>query len=233
MTATTLNERIKNAEVKIEKKQATISKKTEWIARKEAKLADLNERDRMWAEFDIKNWKEDIERNTKEIVEIKASLETYRSQLTDALKIEDTYIKEIPETMKRMQNELVERWDEYDFKRNDEMREYYKEHSYKEFRQKYQNRSDYDFMHKTRDEIHKDNEKDAKQLVIDLFNRVKAITGEVTDWSNIRAEIGTWGFTVLNGVVIGKQGKCRVESIVAGGYNIQREHVRVLTHEII
>jgi len=66
---------------------------------------------------------------------------------------------------------------------------------------------------------------------MDLYRRVKNITGEITDWSGIHAEVGTWGFTVLNGLVAGKQGKCAVESILAGGYNIQRLHVRVLTYE--
>ena len=68
-------------------------------------------------------------------------------------------------------------------------------------------------------------------MILDLIRRVKDITGEITDWSGIQATIGAQGFTVLNGYVIGKEGRARVESILAGGYNIQRLHVRVLVHE--
>ncbi len=77
-------------------------------------------------------------------------------------------------------------------------------------------------------DIHKENEKDAKTLIIDLYRRVIAITGEVTDHSNMR--IGN-GFN-LNGIVRGREGTCKVESILAGGHNIQRLHVRVLTHRV-
>lgn len=232
MTLATLQERIANAEARIAKKQATIEKKTNWIAKKTAKLAELSEHDRFWAECDIKYWKEDIERNAREIEEIRASIETYKKQLAGETEKEEIFLKEIPEIMKRMQIELVEKWDAWDMSRRDELKAYYRANGYTEFRKKYNNRSDLEFKDKTDEQIHKSNEKDAKALILDLYRRVKNITGEVTDWDGIHAEIGTWGFTVLNGVVIGKQGKCRVESIYAGGYNIQRLHVRVLTHEI-
>lgn len=232
MTLATLKERIANAEARIAKKQATIEKKTSWIAKKTAKLNELNENEKFWAECDIKHWNEDIERNTSEIKEIKASIETYKKQLAGETEKEKIFLKEIPEIMKRMQIELVEKWDAWDIKKRDELKAFYRAFGYTEFRKKYNNRSDLEFKDKTNEQIHKSNEQDAKALILDLYRRVKNITGDVTDWDGIHAEMGTWGFTVLNGVVIGKQGKCKVESIYAGGYNIQRLHIRVLTHEI-
>ncbi len=231
MTLATLNERIANAELRIEKKQATIEKKRALAKKKAAKLEHMSENEKFWAVCDIEHLAEDVERNEKEIAEIKASLETYRKQLAGETEKEEMFVREIPELMKRMQNELVTLWDEWDKKRRDELKAAYRELGYREFYKKYK-RADGEFKDKTDDEIHKSNEKDAKALIIDLYNRVKHITGDVTDWNGISAEVGTWGFTVLNGIVLGKQGKCRVESILAGGYNIQRLHVRVLTHEI-
>ena len=93
------------------------------------------------------------------------------------------------------------------------------------------NKSDFDLMYKTDEQIHNSNVQDAKILIIDLYYRVKDITGEVTDWRGIKMEVGTQGFPVLNGFVIGKEGRAYVDSILAGGWNIQRLHVRVLVHE--
>ena len=88
------------------------------------------------------------------------------------------------------------------------------------------------FKGKSDEQIHDDNVQAAENLIIDLIYRVRKITGEITDWSDIRATVGTDGFTVLNGTVIGKEGITCIESITAGGYNIQRLHVRVLVHSI-
>lgn len=231
MKIETLKDRIQNAETRIEKKQATIQKKTDWIAKKQGKLDKLPENERRWAEFDIENWQDDIERLTKEITEVQASIETYKKQLLGEIEKEEILLKDIPESMKRMQAELVERWDAWDKKRRDKIKEDYLKLGWKEFHNKYKH-ADYTFRDKTDEQIHNENVRDAKYLILDLYYRVKHITGDVTDWSDIRAEQGTQGFTVLNGLVIGKQGRCRIESILAGGYNIQRLHIRVLTHEV-
>ena len=61
----------------------------------------------------------------------------------------------------------------------------------------------------------------------DLYNRVVAFTGEITDASGIR-----WGGKCLDGIIIGKEGKAIVETIGAGGYNIQRWHLRTLVKEV-
>ena len=62
----------------------------------------------------------------------------------------------------------------------------------------------------------------------ELVNKVTDITGEITDITRLYvANDGS-----LNGVIIGENGTAKVETIVAGGYNIQCLHYRVLVHKI-
>lgn len=79
--------------------------------------------------------------------------------------------------------------------------------------------------------IHKQNQRDGENLILDLLKRVTKITGPVTDWSGLHVTQGNMG-AVLNGYVIGEDGKAEVESILAGGWNVQRLHVRTLVKPI-
>lgn len=231
MRIETLRERIENAKVKIEKKQNTIIKKEATIVKKQNLIAKTtDEQDRRWLGFDIKHLKEDIERLTKEITETQKSLEKYEAQMVGEMENEQK-LTEIPESLKRMQTELVERWDEYDLRYKERVKEDHRTMSYEDFRKKYRGIDTYTIMYRTTEQIHNSNMQDAKVLILNLIKRVRSITGEITDWAGVRAEVGTWGMTVLNGFVIGKEGRAEVESIFAGGYNIQRLHVRVLVHE--
>lgn len=248
MKITTLKERIEKANEKIEKKQNTIIKKTAQIEKKYKALEKLgvedpekhdreefrnaeNWNDIFWTYCDIGHLKEDITRGGKEIEETKKTIEKYEAQLAGEIEKESIFLKEVPEIFKNLINELVERWDVWDKERRERLRTKYEELGYHEFFRSY-TYADYEFRHISDEKIHSNNERDARSLVLDLYYRVKDITGEVTDWSGIRATQGTHGFTVLNGVVIGKEGRAEVESIYAGGYNIQKLHVRVLVHEL-
>lgn len=130
-----------------------------------------------------------------------------------------------------MQNELVSRWDEYDLKRKEQATKAYRELGYKEFYKHY-TRADRDLIDTTEEKIHSTNVEASKSLILDLIRRVKHITGDITDWSNVEAKMGSYNRPVLNGYVEGKLGRASVESIYAGGYNIQRLHIRILVHEI-
>lgn len=248
MKITTLKERIEKANQKIEKKQNTIVKKNAQIEKKYQALRKLgvedpenrdreefrnaeNWHDIYWTYCDISSLRDDIIRGGKEIEATKKTLEKYEAQLAGEIEKESIFLTEVPEVFKDLIDELVETWDLWDIMRRENLRKEYGRLSYNEF-MKNHSYADYEFRYITDEKIHSDNERDAKALVLDLYYRVKDITGEVTDWSDIRATQGTNGFTVLNGVVIGKEGRARVESILAGGYNIQRLHVRVLVHEI-
>lgn len=62
--------------------------------------------------------------------------------------------------------------------------------------------------------------------LVQLMNKVCKITGELIN-ADLYIEKGD-----LNGIAVGKEGKARVTTIGAGGYNIQRFHYRVLTKPI-
>ena len=83
----------------------------------------------------------------------------------------------------------------------------------------------------TDEQIHAQNKRAGENLILDLLKRVTKITGPVTDWSGLHTTRGNMG-TVLNGIVIGEDGRAEVETILAGGYNIQRLHCRTLVKPI-
>lgn len=240
MKLETVRDRIENAKTKIEKKSGTIEKKTKLIAKKTEQLklmgftledkfgAARESREAYWLACDIENLQDDIIRLQKEIEETKKSLEKYEGQLIGAVERERILLKEIPESMKRMQDELVARWDEWDIERRNQMRLDASILDWKDFTKKYRGQN-IEFRWKTDEQIHAANLEDAKSLILDLYYRVRSITGEITDWNGIHCESGNLG-CVLNGFVIGKEGRCEIESIYAGGYNIQRLHIRVLVH---
>ncbi len=237
MKIDTLNERISNATEKIAKKEKTICKKKVLIEKKIKKLKTFGvevtankydcENEAYWLLCDIDNLMEDIARGQKEITLLNVNLEKYQEQMKEAENQESILANEVPDSIKQMQEELVKQWNMWDIERRNNLQAYYKEFGYSVFIKNYI-RADYEFRCKTDEQIHKQNTEDAKVLVLDLFHRVKSLTGEIKDWSGVHAQHGTHGMIVLNGLVVGKKGTARVESIVAGGYNIQRLHIRVL-----
>jgi hypothetical protein len=62
----------------------------------------------------------------------------------------------------------------------------------------------------------------------DFYTRCFESVGTLLDASNLTLASDA----SLNGLVIGELGKARIETIIAGGYNIQCLHYRVLVHKI-
>ena len=74
----------------------------------------------------------------------------------------------------------------------------------------------------------KELEQDKKAKYDDLVERVNAICGTITDARGL--SVGAKG--ELNGLIKGERGNAWVETISAGGYNIQCFHFRTLIHEV-
>lgn len=233
MKIETLTERIEKAEKKIQKKENTLSKKQEMLNDKKSEIASLVDQSKKRSlEVDVEFLEWDIRNLKSEIEETKKTLEKYHKQLDGEIAREKSWIDEVPEVLKSFQTQLVEKWDDHDIRKRDRIRKDCESLSYEERMKKYGWR-EVDWAKYTTDEqIHESNVKDATSLILNLVNRVKDVTGEITDWDHLSVANGTWGGAVLNGWVTGKEGRCCVESIGAGGYNIQRYHIRVLVKPI-
>jgi len=76
--------------------------------------------------------------------------------------------------------------------------------------------------------LNKTLEADKKSKMLDLINRINSVVGSITDATGLRiSEVGN-----LNGIIIGSKGSAKVETIGAGGYNIQCFHYRTLVKPI-
>jgi len=104
---------------------------------------------------------------------------------------------------------------------------------YREFDKTYHMKWNWIFPYETKNGLNKekllkelDQEKKAKYD--DIIERTNKICGTIKDATGLR--VGEKG--ELNGMVIGERGNARVETIGAGGYNIQCYHFRTLIHEV-
>ena len=78
------------------------------------------------------------------------------------------------------------------------------------------------------DKLNKELDKEVEAKYKNLVYRIQEKAGDIVDATGLY--IG--GNGEINGVVIGTKNKVRVETITAGGYNIQCLHFRVLVHII-
>lgn len=242
MTSTQLKERIEKAEKRAEAKRNTIIKKNNLIDKKSAQVIkagytvdesgkrrayDDSNTEIGWTIFDIETYKDDIKRLNSEIIEIEAMIQKYKMQLVGELKKENI-LDNLPPIMKTMEEELYERWLAWDLQRKSDLKKSYEKVDSGEITHRQwmldHKHAGWIFMHKTDAELEKENRDAAKHWVIDLYNRVYEITGEITDYSNVH-----FSGNALNGYFIGKMGRAKVETIIASG-PVQCTHYRCLVH---
>lgn len=240
MTSGELKERVIKAEEKVDKIKATIERhkkqadkklsvirKNGWNENDRYALKDTPEyNDSYWAICEYEGKLEDIKSSTRKLADAEQVVLNWKEKYDKQVKLETLIAREMPDIFRQCRDELAEEWTQVDIKRREKMLQMRSELSYDEFRKLYKY-SDEISLNITDEEFRKSNNRDAELFIVDLYNRVKAITGEVTNWGNIY-----YGGKALNGWVEGENGKARVETIGAGGYNIQRYHLRVLVHEV-
>lgn len=231
-----LQERINKKEAQVQKLENKIAK---WEANKTSEKAFekeygwLNTFEERKDEFK-KDWIENCERElryaSRDLEEAKTTLEKYYNML-EVEKQKENSINELPELFNDLQKLLIDKWDEFDIAYRDRLISEYKTLGYKEFYKKH-SYACYDKMYESDEQIHENNVKASKEVILDLINRVSFITGEIKDYSQLRLNRDNNGLLILNGKVIGNKGTAKVESIYAGGYNIQRLHIRVLVNKV-
>ena len=176
----------------------------------------------------------------------KETLVKYQKQL-EAVQAKENTINELPEVIKEFRDDLINRWDRFDAWKQEQIKKEYHEicelskangyncdevrNAYREMREKWgMNWSDFRYLKP--EEIHKANVIAADALVLNLVTRTVEIAGTIKDAQYLELERDNQGYAVINGIVIGEKGKAKVESIGAGGYNIQRYHIRVIVKEV-
>lgn len=188
--------------------------------------------------YDLHIYYESINDTHKTIEETQEKINKYNNMMK-AEEAKEDFINNLPENVIEFMNELEDSWNKYDIRRRDLIQKMkaelyqYDNYSteYKELHTKMQQkfgRNWYEDSFLTDEQIKKENKKAVKSLILDFINRVKDRVGTITSFANLHLNRDNQGFAILNGRVEGTEGTARVESIYAGGYNIQRLHVRVL-----
>lgn len=249
MRADELKKKLDNAKLNVEKRKATIERQKSQLEKKKTPLLrcdwiDINKLDEIicddslrsryhnetgddlyWDICDYNSKEQELKDSYKKLEELQRIANNWKVKYDSAVVNESVLTKEIPKTLQSYRNELVVAWDKWDIDRRDKLIEEYKQQHYREFMSKH-SCAEYELAHMDNDSIHKNNEKDADNLILDLYQRIFKYTGEITSWKYLHIT-----HSHINGFVTGKDGDVKVESILAGGYNIQRLHVRVLVHK--
>lgn len=255
MTTIELSERIGKCNDTISKKTNLMAKRTESIIKVLDKLHKLGftgntydeiEKERMPRKdvdaynmiCSLMDYEESIKDARKAIENEKEKINRYYELLAKEMEREKL-VNNLPDNVKTFMNELEGNWNRYDIRRRDKIQAMKHElYQYDNFSTEYKEGKAkmhqmfgsnwYEDSFLTDEQIKKDNKKLVKELIIDFIKRVEDKVGEITSFSNLYLNRDNQGFAILNGRVEGTEGTARVESIYAGGYNIQRLHVRVL-----
>ena len=261
MNAIELRERLNKSEDNVEKVKKTIERHKKQAEKKLAIItsngwtldrwqyagggATPND-DAYWTICEYEGKLSDIKGAEKKLEEAERIRDNWKAKLDRQMELEKTIQTQIPEVFKKVRDELADRWTAWDIREREVMRQRKRElndecgNDWRKFNKLWRDMYSYnreDSLNHTDEEFRKIEEKIADEWLLDLYNRVYAITGEIVDCSGI-----TWGGKCLDGIVIGKAGKAVVNTIGAGGYNEhiildsgrhgQRFHLRTLVNEM-
>lgn len=253
-----LYQRMKASKDAYEKQLKTIERHKKSIAKKEIEIkaqgGDLSKtssdyfhsNDLYWLFSNLEGAKENLENAEKKLRQLEVTIAKWEQKVKDNEAKKEKIEQDVPQAIKDFLNDwadkafnwYIERLTAYRKLRNKIGSDYnLGEIDYPEYKSKLKDLKDkyYDTIlgillnstspvSKLRSII----EKDKENKTLDLIRRVESITGKIIDAKHL--EVSEKG--ELDGIVIGEIGKAKVETISAGGYNIQCFHYRVLVKEI-
>ena len=208
-----------------------------------------------WLNCDLEDCIESIRNNEEAIKNKLQTISRYEDLLQKAL-VKEESLRNLPESMIELKERTITAWDAWDAKRKEAVRQahtdYYalsdesrKAHYAKnddlakdlekKMNDIYQSFSSFEWHElycMSEEEIHRRNVQGAEDLVENLYDRVCQIVDTIEDASDLKVTAGNEGFAVINGTVKGHGKVAKVQSVGAGGWNIQRWHIRTLVHEV-
>lgn len=219
---------IESIKTKIHKLHATLARHQSLMLKKQS-LRDKaqDENDRFWLDCDIEELEERIDATREKIAKAAQALEA----AVAAKKAKEAKEAAMPEQLREYRDKLASEWDACDLNQRRIMLEqgesYYRIDG-KVYSGLYHSYIELTSMSEA--DIRKRNHEYATAAVENLIARVEKAVGTPQGYSRLYVTKGNWmeGGSAINGYVSGDKGTAEVRSILAGGHNIQRLHVRVL-----
>ena len=209
---------VESLKEKLSKLQRTIYRHQGRKAKKEALLAkEQDENARYWIQCDIEHAEEDIQNNLRKLH--KAECDLVKALAAQQAKEAKEAAREaaMPAQLKAFRDEVVEDWTAYDIEQRDKNPRL---------------RPDC-YGWRTDEQLRESNLRDANSLIDNFLFRVEKAVGKAADFSFLRVRNGnSMEGAAINGYVTGENGRAKVQTAAAGGWNIQRFHYRVLVHKL-
>ena len=225
MTATEITERINKTQEAIRKLTALIEKREKDLPKAQKKLAGLDketQRNEWWdVHMKVYNLEDGIKGGKQKLEDKQKTLKKWQAKLEE-VNAEAKILREIPEQLKQLQEQVTQELIKSEKWYREVMITDKSEMTHEEFFKKYSWREYYKYYYITDEEIEKECRKESKYWVLGLIRRTEEKVGEITRWHLWLAE------RCLNGWVEGTKGNATIETIYAGGWNIQCLHTRVL-----
>ena len=218
----------------ITKRQDKVNATIERVKARLEKLLQMTEeqyskkykRDAFWLKFDIEHAQEQLSNNYEKLEEAKRLDAKEEEQLAKKNAKNDRLVL-IPECLKAFGEEVK------DATIADKIRihKYLRSHKYPDFhdRSELANAIRRDRREWDEQKMRKDVERNVNDMLLNLIDRVEQKCGNIISTDRLFLNNGnSMEGIAINGWIEGDKGEAEVESIFAGGYNIQCLHVRVL-----